>query len=296
MKFKRSPDRIGSLFLIGLLFFGAACSSKGDGERRTETVNNSAVEAKLKTAWRDAKTAVQSLEVMARNADSYTKLLEKHRRNFQAIGIFVAIPLEPKIPALQDTLTKYGQTLGLQLDHFSSTPDDTMGTPLPAEFDGPGPFQFSDDQLVGEVPISFHLKPLNLDKVELFCRGLHEHVERLILLREVKMTANGAEVNASVFFFQDIRAPIEKLLLPNREQIFDHVGLPNSGPDCEGSKTCSELIGKIETILKDASAYEAKAQQALSYLSQAGLWEARAAAFEQRQQRVHTVQYSQILR
>ncbi len=298
MKSSPSTNRIRSLLLAGLLIVGSACQTKGKAPGQLDALPTYATTTaeNLAAAWRDVKTTVHALEILARNADSYPKILEKHRRNFQAIGIFLSIPLGPDIPSLKKQLAQHSQTFGLQIEDFVSTPDESAETPLPAEFDGPGPFDFEEGQLIGKVSISFRLSPLNLDKVELFCRALKERVERLVLLRTVKMASNGAHVQATVFFYHDVRAPIERLQLPRREQFFERVGLPAMGPDCTGESACPRLVEQIDSTLHAVSTYAPKAQEALNYLSQARLWEARAEAFERLQAGAHLVKYSQILR
>ncbi len=292
--------------LVALSSCGRGCGCKGPagaspegapGTGAGEASTRSADIETVKKAWREAERSLQAVETLAMNTGSYQATLAKHSRNFAGVGAFRRVPREPAVDELKGRLEEVAKAAGLALSSFEAEgADSPPPRELPAMHDGPEAFKFEDSDLLLSLQLRFRLEPLDAGKIEAFARALPKAVERVVVLRSVKLGPGGADVEAKAYSFRKVRAPVMRFVPPRASKAYEKAGLPSAGPDCAGDQRCLGFVQKIEKRMAAVEKLRIDAEKSMRLLAEGHLWDARMAAFRRVLEEASELRYSEILK
>ncbi|RMG18798.1 MAG: hypothetical protein D6729_06480 [Deltaproteobacteria bacterium] len=245
----------------------------------------------LHRVWQRTKTQHAAFTALANNRGAYAQDLEqKYPKIWEGLGIDRRIPRGYDAARLRAALSRVARRVGLSLERFSARPHRPRAAGarrVPPHLRPDEPFEWRDDEILGEVEVTAVLVPYDLEKLERFFAARLAADGPLFLLERIAPAAKGAKRGAEVtltafYFIEDPPRPdrsIERFALPKEVQ--------RAGDDpraLEIRRLHAELTQRLPEI-----------NEALRLREESALMDARYRLFTKTLQRAQAQRWSEVL-
>ena len=221
-----------------------------------------------------------ALSTEASNEGSALEVLERLERMFTQLDVLERIPEKPEASQLKRQIRLSAKEAGFRAGEIKVIEEGPIAQGVPSLLVGNTKVHYLPGQLRGVLKVSFLLKPIKIQALEVWLKQLPALMKRMLRVESVAAEPSGFRVQARAFFFGTEVFPTHKPEMKTFLRYLRDQGLQGDLKTLR-DQASEELWEKTKTTLATLIELEPAATRTLTLYSRANLLESRWAFFEQ---------------